>query len=184
MTDDEAPAGRRDASGRRPEQVSAESADLYRIAYEQSVRALDDQLDELSGVRGRASAYMAFVGSATAFLVGTGLKATHRDGWFYLLALAASVASLFALYELGQLLRPVKEWSLRMSATIIIEKWIESEVPGPTVVDLVRALALRQDEARVTNDLVLGKVRKRYLKVVVSGGLGIVLWSALVWARA
>lgn len=181
VTENEAGAARREVTPSRAEQASA---DLYRVAYDQSLRALDDQLDELSGIRGRASAYMAFIGSATAFLVGTGLKATHRDALFYGFALPASVATLVALVTLGLLLRPIAGWENRMSATVLIDKWIDREVPGPSLADLLKNLALRQDRSRGNNEARLVRIRALYLGVVGSGGLGIVLWSALVWLRA
>ena len=96
----------RDTSSIGASTGGTDAAPLERLAYEEGKRALADQTDELNGIRNRAVSYMAFVGSATAFLVGTGLKAAHRDAWFYSLAVLASAASLSTLALISLVLSP------------------------------------------------------------------------------
>src|SRR5664280_1806938 len=80
---------------------SGDAAALYRIAYEEGKRALDDQVDELNGIRGRAVQFTAFVGSSTAFLAAVGLRTGPDRSWlFYVLAGVASALSLFAIASL------------------------------------------------------------------------------------
>ena len=92
----------------RPADTRPDAASLERLAYDEGKRALADQTDELNGIRTRAGSYMAFVGSATAFLVGTGLKAADRDAWFYALASVASTASLLTLVLIALVLDPYR----------------------------------------------------------------------------
>jgi hypothetical protein len=135
-------------------------------------------------MRGRAAQHLAFVGSATAFLVGTGIGAAHRTFGFYLLAGFATVASVLAIISVAWMLRPKSaSWQGMMSAQKLIENWIEHDVPRrPNEHEFLRSLALRQDEMRTKNDLVLTKLRRLYVVALSSGGVGILLWAALVWS--
>ncbi|MGY2004633.1 hypothetical protein [Blastococcus sp. SYSU DS1024] len=171
----------------RPDRVP-----LYRLAYEESQRALDDQASELDGMRQRATQFLAFVGSATAFLVAAGLNAPERDGTFYTLAGLAtvvSVATVILAVAILLLVRPSIrhlgrfEWSFRLSASRLIG-WIEPEVGGPDEPDFLRAVALRQDAMRERNEANLVKIRYYYAGVIAFGLLQVVLWGALVWATA
>ncbi len=168
----------------RPNQ---ENAALYRVAYEEGRRALDDQTAELENMRGRAVQFLAFVGVGTAFLVGAGLRAVRdadKDRLFYSLAVAASVATLVAILFTCLLMSRRISWGYRADAKAITESMIERQVPGPTEASLLRDLALACADNKNENDKVLKRLRARYLVVVIAGSVGIVLWSSLVWVRA
>jgi hypothetical protein len=82
-----------------------EAMPMYRIAYDEGKRLVDTQLAELNGMRDRSVQFLAFVGSATAFLVGTslgrvgeGTDIAYKTALTVSLAIAASVASLAAIY--------------------------------------------------------------------------------------
>jgi hypothetical protein len=143
----------------------AKHVDLYRIAYQEGQRSLDDQQDELKGLRDRAVQFTAFVGTATAFLVGAGLHPAHRDTAFYALATTASVLSAILILLLFALLRPParKLWHYRLSAQSLITGWIETEVPPPSEAYFLRSLAERYDQMRVENERLLGSLRTRGL---------------------
>jgi hypothetical protein len=49
---------------------------LFKVAYEEGKRLVDDQVAELDSMRQRSVQFLAFVGSATSFLVGTSLPGT------------------------------------------------------------------------------------------------------------
>lgn len=186
-------------------------AALYRIAYEQSLRALDDQVDELSGIRARAVQYTAFVGAATGFLIGVGLSAPDRNTGFYILAGSASFVMLVGLAALALLLvsrslyqrtdisrddssvRQAKRrvrflarnsWQSQMSASILIDQWIEKDVPGPDEAALLGEVARRYDRAAERNDGTLEKARRQYTVVVMAEGVALVAWAAMVWIFA
>jgi hypothetical protein len=167
---------------------------MYRIAYQEGQRALDDQQDELNRMRDRAVAFTAFVGAATAFLVGAGLTNVHRDGSFYALASIATVFSLGMIFLLSVLLNPFqrklqdpskgKYWNYRLSTKTLMEDWIERDVPPSSEGEFIRWLADLYDDMRVANEKLLGPLRFSYWGVVTSGVLQVVLWAALVWAKA
>jgi hypothetical protein len=160
--------------------------DLYRIAYEEGQRALDDQTDELNRLRDRAVQFTAFIGAATAFLVGAGIHPAHRDSVFYTLAGTASGLSILSILLLLSLLKPRtrKLWHYPLSATSLIVGWIETEVPLPSEAHFLRALAEKYDTMRVQNELLLGVLRTTYTFLIIIGAIQITFWAALVWVTA
>jgi len=175
-------------SGRRlPTRTEiASHPDLYRVAYLESQRTLDDQRDEIRGLRDRSVQFMAFVGAATAFLVGVGLHASTRDALFYGLSFGASALSLVTIVLLFSLLNPNqrKMWHYRMSANILIADWIEKDVPQPSEADLLRALAEEYDQMSENNEHLLGRLRSSYRWFVIIGAAQLITWAALVWAKS
>ena len=169
----------------RGHSADRDAAELYSVAYAESQRTLDDQQDELKGMRDRAVAFTTFVGAATAFLVGTGLTVTHRDITFYTLAAVASALSAGWILLLIALLNPrkKKKWNYRLSAKSLITGWIETEVPGPSKAQFLRALALTYDEMRTANEDLLGPLRTAYRWLIIVGSAQVTLWAALVWLK-
>jgi len=162
-----------------------DAAVLYRLAYEEGKRALDDQVDELNGIRGRAVQFTAFVGSSTAFLAAVGLRTGPDRSWlFYVLAGVASALSLFAIASLGFLLIPRKrqKFTFKMSSRVLIEDWIECEVPGPSEAAMLKELATEYDDLRVKNSRALGVLRRWYASVILIGATAVVVWAGLAWA--
>jgi len=179
------PQARPEGGGQVKKRDVVGHADLYRVAYEESQRTLDDQQDELKGMRDRAVQFTAFVGAATAFLVGTGLHATHRYATFYVLAGIASVFSVVSIGLLIALLNPWKKkpWEYRLSAKILIDSWIESEVPGPSEAKFLRALAERYDKMRCANEDLLRSLRTWYRWLIIVGSAQVTIWAVLVWLK-
>jgi len=158
---------------------------LYRIAYDHGLRTLDDQRDELNGVRGRAGQFMAFVGSATAFLVGAGLRSPDRDWVFYLVAACGTFLIVGALACLVFVLSPRSKFVLTMDPGMLVDEWIDRQVPKrPTEADLLRHLAKRIQGMIDENDTRLTAIRWWYLGTVVLGTVALACWVGLVWARA
>lgn len=157
---------------------------LYKLAYEESQRTLDDQADELTGIRGRAVQFVAFVGAATAFLVGTSLQTVERDVTFYWLAGIATSMSVLLFVLIIAVLVPWKNWEYRLSARALIRGWIEAEVPPPNEAAFLRALAQRYDDMRVNNERVLRPLRRCYVGIIAVGLSQLTLWAALAWWRA
>ncbi|HEX8004186.1 MAG TPA: hypothetical protein VF519_15970 [Mycobacteriales bacterium] len=73
-----------------------DDAALYRIAFDEGRELLADQLAELSALRGRAVQFLAFVGTGSAFLVGTALGG-KRDQLFYSVAGIGSTLSVLTV---------------------------------------------------------------------------------------
>lgn len=191
MPDDQRPAGggqagKRDSSLRQARHHDgATRAAQYRIAYQEGQRALDDQQDELNGMRGRGVQFTAFVGAATAFLVGTGLQHPSRDATFYTLASLASLLSAGLIALILALLMPSRKnpWNYRMRPKILVEGWIEREVPFTDEAAMLREVALEYDEMYRKNEFLIKATRRAYKWLIVIGSAQVVLWASLVWVK-
>lgn len=181
---------------RRLERPSAgarlDRLELYKLAYAESLRALEFQGKQLEGVRQRTVQYLAFVGTATAFLVGTSLGSAIRDGVFYAVAVVGSIIAIVSVALAGRVLLliahfrwglPRLQWSFSMSGKRLIE-WIEPEVGAPNEADYVRELTLLNDEAYRINESALGSLSRWYSMFVLLGFVQLVAWVALAWLRA
>ena len=180
-------SGRRDTSGRQSRHPDASiRAEQYRIAYQEGQRTLDDEQDELKGMRDRAVQFTAFVGAATAFLVGTGLQHFNNDPLFYTLESSASLLSVMLILLILALLMPPKKklWHYRMSPAILVEKWIECDVPPPDEASLLREMALLYDSMHRSNEILLTSVRRLYQSLIAIGAAQVTLWAVLVWIKS
>ena len=177
--------GDRSEVQRAKRDADARYEDLYRIAYEESRRTLDDQANELNSMRDRAVKFEVFIGAATAFLVGSGLSSSHRDAAFYALAAVASAASALMIFILFVVLNPSQKklWSYRLSARRLVRGYIETEVPLPSKAQSMRALSEMYDDMRVDNERILQSLRRWYRWLIVVGAAQITIWAALVWAK-
>jgi hypothetical protein len=166
---------------------------MYKVAYEEGKRLVDDQLAELDGMRQRSVQFLAFIGSATAFLVGTSLGRVSQVGVAYeivplLLAGAASAASLIAIYLVVTMLLALSKderlkptnWRFRLSPEVLI-RWIEPEVPQPDEVDFLRNLADVYQKMYEYNEPRLKRLRKFYTAFVAIGFFQLVLWASVAW---
>ncbi|HEX8092491.1 hypothetical protein [Jatrophihabitans sp.] len=178
--DSDAPAAHRWVEPTRSQ--IKDNVDLYEIVYDEAKRTLDDQSAELNNVRTRAVQYLAFVGSATAFLAGAGIKDATRHLGFYSLASIATVLALAVIILVAVLLNP---WSTplykRVEPKIIVTTWIEREVPSPTKAEMLRELSLNFDKWQAANNERLGVIRKLYFSAIILGGLQLLAWASLVW---
>lgn len=87
---------------------------VYKFVYDEALRLLDHQREELMTIRTRTVQYLAFIGTASAFLAGTGLKGHSRGVEFYVFAGLGSflfiVTLLFGTQTLSGYMRcPVDE---------------------------------------------------------------------------
>jgi hypothetical protein len=129
--------------------------DLYQVNYEEGHRALDDQQDELNGIRDRAVQFTVFVGAATAFLVGSGLQSPHRDAFFYAIAWVASAASALSVSLLFLVLNPSRrnKWAYRLS-TKVLNRELEADAPTSKAY-YFKKMAGMYDEMRESNEILL-----------------------------
>src|SRR5215469_13190908 len=157
--------------------------DLYKIAYQEGQRTLDDEQDELNRVRDRAVQFTAFVGAATAFLVGTGLDAPSKDALFYGLASAASALSAILIALLFIVLAPMgrHSWRYRMSTEFLISQWIEADLPQLDEAALLREMALQYGDMHRRNEAMLSSIRRSYRWLIATGAAQVTVWAALVW---
>lgn len=160
-----------------------EQAAMYRIAYEQGLRTLDDQRDELNGVRSRAGAYMAFQGSATAFLIGATLSqvAPQPGFWFPWAASAGTVAFIVSLVFMILLLRPKYVFNFRQSPKFIINEYIHYDIPCPSEADLLKRMSMDIDGFIFENEKSLAAIRNQYKWLVIFGAVSLLLWISAIW---
>lgn len=177
MTEPTARVAATEPSSKRP-------VELYKIAMDEGRRALDDQLDELSGIRNRAVQFNAFVGAATAFLAGVGLRTgtNIRDALFFGLAGTASLVSLAALACLALVIAPRRKavFETRSSPGVILG-WIDNDVPRPTEAAMLRGLAKQYEGRRSRNEVVLGHLRRLYVWTILLGGFAVLAWGVVAW---
>jgi hypothetical protein len=177
--------------GQLPANTLEQTTGVYKVAFEESVRALEDQVEELTGIRQRLVGYLGFVGAATAFLVGSSLRPqvggpTDRDAWFYVLAISGTSLMVVSIVCAIFLLWPrLTKLSTTASAKLIIGRHIERELsPVQSESELYRSLALYNDGAVDENDTVLERARKFYFGAIVVGALQLCVWVVLVWHSA
>ena len=115
--------------------------------------------------------FTAFVGAATAFLVGTGLQHSTRDVTFYTLASLASLLSAVLIVLILKLLMPSEKnlWHYRMKPKILVEGWIEREVPFTDEAALLREVALEYDKMYGNNEILINATRRAYKWLIVVG---------------
>lgn len=197
--------GRPRQRGSRGKDADESVVGMYKVAYEEAKRVCLEQLAELDSMRQRSVQFLAFAGSATAFLVGTGLSnqpGDERSLAFFVhagIASAASVASIIYVASIllslvppvgarGSLLRPWRlrraMWNFQLDARVFVEEWIDPEVGRSSEADFYRDLALHYGEKDGENESQLDTIRAWYLRFVIAGSTQIVLWAALVWIYA
>lgn len=168
---------------------------MARVAYEEGKRLVDDQLAELDSMRQRSVQFLAFVGSATAFLVGTGLASTVDDrpsGWLLSAAAASSLTVIMLLLEAVILLSLVSrtskmlptrhEWNFRLEPKVIVKAWVNRDLgAAPEEIDLYVELAEHYSDMADENDHPLAVMRTCYWLFLVVAFAQLMAWGALVW---
>lgn len=132
-------------------------------------------------MRSRAVAYMAFIGTATAFLVSTTIRTPNLQLPFYLVALTATLFVVWSIFQLARVIWPKRSFTLRIDPINIIEQFIDREVPIPTQAELLRTLSKWFGRYIDDNDLALDKVRNAFTQVVLFGSGGLLLWTIAIW---
>lgn len=154
---------------------------MYRLAYEQGLRTLSDQAAEVDGMRTRAVSFMAFIGTATAFLVTTTLRSAEPGALFYVVAGLATALVGFATVQLARLLRPRIEFTLQLNSRDIVTDWIDQEVPCPSEALLLRGLSGWLAQYAEDNLEGIKVLRNRFSHVVLFGSGGLLLWTTAIW---
>jgi hypothetical protein len=178
-----------DGSGRANESARFNSVlaiELYKIAYQEGLRALVDQQDELKGIRNLAVQFTSFVGAGTVVLVAAGVNAAHRNTLFYFLIATASGLSVLLMVLLFFMFQPSRRklWHYRISASTLIAGWIENDVPPPSEALFLRAMANQYDEMRNENERTLSPIRALYRWLITVGSLQLALWAVLVLIKS
>jgi hypothetical protein len=158
-----------------------EAAALYEAVYAEAKRSLEGQTAALDEIRQRAGMFLAFVGSATAFLVGAAVQAKVPPSFASVhgLVIAALVATGAASVAACVILVPARRWQEELSAEALITGWVETDIPM-TRIWFFRELALVYDEMRLANRPTLVLRQWTFAGLVVFGVLQVALWSCVV----
>lgn len=175
-------------SARRPSM----EVDVYKHVVDVGLTALKDQLSELDGIRARTVQFLAFVGTATAFLVGTSLRSTSdaRDSIFNVAGVTASAGIAIMLMLCISILTGAHHWwggktmtwDFQDDPAVYIE-WLDGDDSVRPKSDVVfyRYRAKRIAEQLQSNDKYLASVRKRYIVFLVAGIAVLAAWGVLAW---
>jgi hypothetical protein len=121
------------------------SDQLYKVAYDEAVRALSEQQAVIDSFRNRAGLLLSAAAVTTSFLGAQGLHGSN-SGLFSWLALTgfvgAAAASLAILWP--------RRWEFTADPREVIETYIESE-ERPRPEDLHRKLSLRMHRSYLEN---------------------------------
>jgi hypothetical protein len=153
-----------------PTEVNADKDILYRVAYNEAVRALAEQQAEIDSFRSRAGLLLSSTAITTSFLGahsfdGGGLTATS---WLALIAfVGAATISLAVLWP--------HPWQLSAGSRAVVESYIEGEKPA-MIDELHRDLSIHMHRSYAANRI--GAQQLALLLQIASGllTLEVVLW--------
>lgn len=172
--------------------------EVYKLTYEESKRSLDSQTQELDSIRQRAIQFLAFIGTGTAFLVGSGLAVTTRTAGFYFLSISGTALLVIAMLLLAYVLFPLRKesvhtsddtsknrlkvapWRGRLSGTRLIAE-VDRDIPKATEQAFTAALVKQYDRMLSSNLATLKLVRRAYLAFVFCSVLELACWITVVW---
>lgn len=146
---------------------------LYKVAYDEAVRALAEQQEVIESLRGRAGLLFSAAAVTTSFLGAQALRGGDLNlaSWSALLCfVAVATASLAALWP--------RKWELTANPRDLIEAYIESPEAGP-IEDLHRDLALYMHHAYLDNRRGLNQ-----LAVVLQVASGLLTLEVVLWIVA
>lgn len=119
--------------------------DLYKVAYDEAVRALVDQQGAIESLRSRAGLLLSAAAVTTSFLGAQGLHGGSPSlfSWLALTGfIGAAAASLAILWP--------RRWEFTADPRAVIETFIEP-MEHPPIEDLHRNLSLRMHHSYLEN---------------------------------
>ena len=117
----------------------------YRVVYEESIRALEDQQHALDDLRARAGILLSAAAISTSFLGGLALHTTSVGpfGW------AAIVAFVGSALSISLVLVP-RTWVFHVGAQELLSDYLET-APAADINEILRSLAFYRDRRFRTN---------------------------------
>jgi hypothetical protein len=178
---------------------------LYKTAYDEGKKALTEQLAVVNNLRQRAVQYMAFVGTATGFLVGTSASFLPRPAgsWsepalpvvtgFGVVSILLLVLILVGFVWIFVPMTPKSErkkdrrgpqfakWQRGIGSGQLVELWIDPEVGGKDPIAYYRELAIDYGDFHEQNDRYLLQQTSMFVLLLVVGALSLFGWVLIVW---
>lgn len=151
---------------------------LYKVAYDEAVRALGEQQRAVDSLHARAGLLFSAAAISTSFLGAQALRGGNPSvaSWLALLCFVAVAAASLAV------LWPRRKWKVTANPRVVIETYVESAEPAP-VEGLHRDLALHTHSSYLENQAVLDQLVG---SLQVASGLlvlEVVLWVVAIAVR-
>jgi hypothetical protein len=158
--------------------ANADKDILYRVAYEEAVRALSEQQAEIESFRSRAGLLLSSAAITTSFLGAQSFDGGNLTvvSWLALVAFIGTAALSLAI------LRP-HPWELTAGSRNVVETYIEGEEPAE--IDVIhRDLSIHMQKSYVENRA--GVERFAVLLQIASGllSLEVAFWIINIAAGA
>lgn len=143
---------------------------LYKVAYDEAVRALAEQRATIDGIRTRAGLLFSAAAITTSFLGAQALRGSNPDlfSWLALAGFVGVAAALFAI------LWP-RKWEVAVNPREVIGTYIESAVPAP-IAELHRDLSFHVHRSYLENRKGLRKLVVLFQIATVFLVIEVVLW--------
>lgn len=151
---------------------------LYKVAYDEAVRALSEQQASIDSFHTRAGLLFSAAAITTSFLGADALGGGGMNvaSWLALLCfVVVAIASLAVLWP--------REWGVMVAPREVIETYVESAEPT-LVGDLYRELSLHLHDSYLENDEGMRKLVVFLQAASVSLTLEVVLWMVPIAAAS
>lgn len=157
-------------------------AGIYRLAYDEALRVLADQVATLDRVRTRAAGILSLAIIAGTFLADVILSETDpRRGLLFWNGIEVAGIGYAAMLGLSiSIVRPRSGWKWNMSPRGIIEGYADTAPPA-TLEETHRQLALFHDNNINSNQAILDALHTQFVWLLVGMVVGI---AGLVVAAA
>lgn len=162
-------------------------ADMYKVAFEASLRTFESQAQELSDLGQRAVTFLAFIATGTAVLIKAAIDVPSRDTMFRGLALFATVLMILCVLSVLALLGITGGPRLQLltSGRSIISESIHRDIsPTASLAHLYHDLVFYNEAAIDNNERLLRRPRSLFVCAVTFGAGQLIVWIALIWIRA
>jgi hypothetical protein len=145
----------------------------YKLAYEQSVRAIESQSEVLESYRGRASTLVSAAAIATSFLGSQAFRSGYnRSDWTW----AAVVCFIGVLVACGFVMWP-RAWLFHMTGEDVIDIYLEDEETRPfPPAELHRDLAIH-----LSRNLVGNRRKMRWLGWAIQSAAVLLAFEIVAW---
>ena len=147
---------------------------LYKVAYDEAVRALSEQREMIDGLRSRAGLLFSAAAVTTSFLGAQALQ-SGGPGRFYWLALTGFVGVAMAMLAI---LWP-QRWEFTANPHEVIGFYIESTSPAP-LEDLHRELVIQMEAGHLQNSAGLAKLVVYFQIANVLLAVEVMLWTIAI----
>jgi hypothetical protein len=158
-----------------------ERAKVHAVAYEQAVRAIDQQAEQLEHQRARAGLVVSTAAISGAFLGGLTFNSGQRDsltGWGLAALIAAALGFLVVTLAAVRIWWPARG-VFTLNPGVIVQKWAD-ESPA-TCSELHRDLALHMGAHQVRNKRAIDQRLRWFACALIAFVVELIALGVAVW---